>query len=60
MNHLIVPDGYVTDLLTIKEASSMTEGYCEAMSQTDAKYKIYMHQDVLILNRNIIKDLLFI
>lgn len=60
MNHLIVPDGYMTDLLTIQEASSITAGYCEAMSQTDAKYKIYMHQDVFILNRNILKDLLSI
>lgn len=60
MNHLTIPDGYVTDLLTIKEASSMTEGYCEAMSQTDAKYKIYMHQDVFILNCNILNDLLSI
>lgn len=60
MNHLIVPDGYVTDLLTIKESPSITEGYSEALSQTDAKYKIYMHQDVFILNRNILNDLLSI
>lgn len=60
ISHLNIPKGYETELLTINDATSMTEGYQEAMSQTDAKYKIYMHQDVFILNRNILNDLLSI
>ncbi len=31
INHLIVPDGYETDLLTVTDAASITEGYNEAM-----------------------------
>lgn len=58
LNHLIVPDGYETDLLTIEEASSMTRGYNEAMQATDAKYKIYMHQDVFVLNKFLLQDIL--
>lgn len=58
INHLIVPDGYEIELLTINDAASMTSGYNEAMSETDAKYKIYMHQDVFILNKNLLSDLL--
>lgn len=49
MQQLHVPDGFSTDLLTIAEAPSMTEGYQAAMEESDAKYKIYMHQDVFIL-----------
>ena len=46
------------DLLTVKDAVSMASGYQEAMEQSDAKYKIYMHQDVFILNRNFLADVL--
>lgn len=60
INHLQVPSGYEIDLLTISDAASMTEGYNEGMTASDAKYKIYMHQDVFILNKNILSDLLAI
>lgn len=58
IQHLIIPDGYEIDLLTIGDAVSMTSGYQEAMEQSDARYKIYMHQDVFILNKYFLKDLL--
>lgn len=45
---LKVPDGMQVESLVIHEASSMTEAYATAMSQSDAKYKIYIHQDVWI------------
>lgn len=60
INHLIIPEGYDIDLLTIPDATCITQGYNEAMLVSDAKYKIYMHQDVFILNRNILGDLLSI
>lgn len=58
INHLIIPEGFTVDLLTIVDAVSMTRGYNEAMLGSDAKYKIYMHQDVFILNKYILYDLL--
>ena len=58
LDHLIVPKDYEIDLLTIQDASSITQGYTSAQQASDAKYKIYMHQDVFILNRNILQDLL--
>jgi len=60
INHLAVPEGYETDLLTIPDAVCMTQGYNEAMQASDAKYKIYMHQDVFILNKYLLHDLLSI
>lgn len=58
LNRLYVPEGYEIDLLTVTEAKSMTSGYNEAMNASDARYKIYMHQDVYIINRYILFDLL--
>lgn len=46
---LVVPEGYDIDVFAITEAASMTDGYHQAMEASDAKYKIYMHQDVFIL-----------
>ncbi len=60
INHLQIPAGYEIDLLTVSNAVSMTEGYNEAMGASDAKYKIYMHQDVFILNKHTLLDLLAI
>lgn len=60
IEQLDIPKDYELDLLTIADASSMTEAYNEAMQESDAKYKIYLHQDVFILNRNLLTDLLTI
>ncbi len=54
---LEVPDGYSTDILCIQEAESMAEGYNGGMQASDAKYKVYLHQDTFILNRNFIYDI---
>ena len=58
LDHLIVPQGYVTDILTIQEAPSMAAGYNAGMQNSDAAYKVYLHQDVFIINRNFIRDML--
>lgn len=48
INRLVIPEGYEIDFLSVEDASSMTSGYNEAMHATDAKYKIYLHQDTFI------------
>ena len=60
LNMLVIPEHYEVDILTIHDAASMTSGYNEGMSSTDAKYKIYMHQDVFIINRYFLFDILSI
>ena len=42
LQNLHIPDGFSTDLLTILDAPSITEGYQAAMEESNAKYKIYM------------------
>lgn len=49
LNLLHVPEGYETDVITVVDALSMTSGYNEAMRASDAKYKIYLHQDTFIV-----------
>lgn len=58
ISHLIIPEGYEVDTLVVKEAVSMTSGYNEAMHASDAKYKIYLHQDVFIIQENFLFRLL--
>lgn len=58
LDHLRIPEGYETDVVTIAEAPSMAAGYNAGMLGTDARYKVYMHQDVLIVNPDFIGDLL--
>lgn len=58
INNLKIPDGYSVEHIIIYNATSMTSGYNKAMHSSDAKYKIYLHQDVFILNKNFLYDLL--
>lgn len=48
---LHIPDGYQTDVITVTGAVSMAAGYNEALRASDAKYKIYLHQDTFIIER---------
>ena len=58
IDSLIVPQGYATDVISITGAQSMAAGYNAAMLESDAKYKIYLHQDTFIRNCNFIQDIL--
>ena len=58
IENLIIPNGMQLDILVVEGAKSMTSGYNEGMASSNAKYKIYMHQDTFIVNRNMISDLL--
>lgn len=58
LNRLQVPEGYEMNIVTVREAVSMAAAYNEAMESSDAKYKVYLHQDVFLYNRNFIKEVL--
>lgn len=60
LKHLYVPKGYEIETCFIKDARSMTAGYNIGMKQSDAKYKVYLHQDVFIVHRYFIRDILSI
>lgn len=52
------PDDMEIELIEVRDAVSMTSGYNEGMESSDAKYKIYLHQDVFIRNKYFIFDIL--
>lgn len=58
ISNLALPHKYTLDIITIQNATSMTSGYNKAMYESDAKYKIYLHQDVFIINNHFLYDLL--
>lgn len=58
INNINVPDGYEIDIISIKEAKCITSAYNAAMNSTDAKYKVYLHQDTLIVNKDFIQDII--
>lgn len=55
INNLNIPEGYIIENINIKGAGSMTSGYQKAMTSTDAKYIVYLHQDVFILEKDFLK-----
>lgn len=57
IRRLEIPEGMEVELLEIREAKSMTSGYNEGMYSSNAKYKVYMHQDVFIINKYFIYDI---
>lgn len=58
IKQLTVPKGYEIEIIPIYDAVSMASGYNEAMKKSDAKYKIYLHQDVLIIEKDFISKVL--
>lgn len=58
LKHLKIPENMTAEYIDVRNAASMTAGYNRAMKNSNAKYKIYLHQDTLVVNRNLIGDLL--
>lgn len=58
MEALTLPEGMKAEYIPVRGASSMCQGYNQGVAQTQAKYKVYVHQDALIVNQNFVFDLL--
>ena len=58
IEQLNIPAGMSVDTVAIKEADSMTQAYNAAMNDSDAKYKIYLHQDAMITDQHFIEKVL--
>ena len=58
LKHLRLPAGLFAEYRAVRGAPSMAAGYNQAMRQSAAKYKVYLHQDTLIVNKNLAADLL--
>ncbi|MGL5381206.1 glycosyltransferase family protein [Clostridium sp.] len=58
INSLKVPKGFTIETIPIRGAKSMCEAYNKGIEMTDAKYKVYLHQDAYILNLDFIQNIL--
>lgn len=58
IEQLNVPEGYHIDTIAVQEADCMTAGYQAAMQSCNSKYKVYIHQDVFIRNRDFLKHII--
>ena len=58
IEHLDVPEGYEVETLAVREADSMCAAYNLAMTGSEAKFKVYLHQDVFIRNEHFLHELL--
>ena len=60
IHQLYVPEGYTIDMLPVYNAESITSAYQNAMEQSDGVYKIYLHQDVMCIRKEILYEALHI
>lgn len=57
IRNLFVPPGYVVQIFPIRDAKSMASAYNRALSYP-AKYKVYIHQDTFLINREMFYTLI--
>ena len=58
IENLNLPENFEIETMWLSNANSITSAYNQAMKATDAKYKVYLHQDVFITNKNFILNCL--
>ncbi len=58
IERLWIPEEISVETIKINAATSMCSGYNEAMRACNAKYKVYLHQDIRILNPFFIFDII--
>lgn len=58
INNLNIPEGYEIEKIAIREAESMASGYNVAMNRSESKFKVYLHQDIFIINKNFLYNIL--
>lgn len=57
IDNLIVPANAEIEVIAIRNASGMTQGYAAGSTRSNADYKVYLHQDTFIINRHFIEDI---
>lgn len=55
---LDIPTGFEIEIIPVYDAKSMTMGYQKGMKQSNAKYKIYLHQDTFLLKKDMLEKLI--
>ena len=57
LQHLHIPYGMEAEIIPVRGANSVCQGYEQGRNLTDARYKVYLHQDVLVVHKNLLEEL---
>lgn len=57
IERLPVPQGYEVEVFPVWDSSGMCQAYNVGMNASDAKYKVYIHQDVFIVEQNFLYNI---
>lgn len=60
LQHLYVPEWMEAEIIPIRGAVSICAGYEQGRLSSNAKYKVYLHQDVQVIRKNFVDELLVI
>lgn len=60
ISNLNIPNGIEVETISLRDSYSMTHSYNKAMKESDAKYKVYLHQDTFIINKDFIYNIIHI
>lgn len=55
---LNIPEGYIVDIVEIRHAECRTAAYEEGRRKSDAKYKVYLDEDAVIVDDNFLQRML--
>ena len=55
LRHLDMPQGFSAEVVPVRGAPSMAAGYEAARRASSALYKVYMHQDILLTEKSILR-----
>jgi len=55
---LQIPSGFAIEKIGVLGAASMAQGYQRAMEASIARFKVYVHQDVYVVHRELLSELL--
>ena len=58
INELNVPSGIKTEIITLQDSMGLCHAYNKAMGRTNAMFKVYLHHDTYIINRDFIEDMI--
>ncbi len=58
LEELEIPNGITVEIKEIRGAKGLASAYNQAIRESNAKYKFYLHQDTFIYNRQIIADVI--
>ncbi|MBE6094633.1 MAG: glycosyl transferase family 2 [Schwartzia succinivorans] len=57
LRRLRLPGELTAEYIPMRGAASMAAGYNAAMRSSDARLKVYLHQDVLVVNKDFVRDI---